>query len=114
MMARWIAALVFACSCGTGMPANCPADEPSSCPASAPSYTNDVAPLIQQYCVNQCHNPAGSASTPLASWGAIHTDQQTVLDEIYSCMMPQAGAPVPTTAERVTLLTWFACGAPNN
>jgi hypothetical protein len=93
---------------------SCPRDEPASCPATPPSYTSDIAPLIQQYC-SQCHNPQGSAfDQPLSTYSDLFARRQDALDQLYNCAMPMEPAPQPTVADRVTILTWFVCGAPNN
>jgi hypothetical protein len=110
-----VVAAMFAC--GNSDPTkDCPADAPASCPTSgAPSYATDVAPLIQQYCVNRCHGPGGvEAGMPLVSYANIqHVGPQNIDAQIYDCLMPMS-PPDPTIAERVTLLTWIVCGAPDN
>jgi hypothetical protein len=109
-------ALLLGCVACTSNDASCPRDEPASCPGSgAPSYANDVAPLIQQYCVNECHNAQGSAfDQPLMPYDNLFGRRQDALDQLYDCAMPMAPAPQPTLTDRVTILTWFVCGAPNN
>jgi len=109
-----IVALLFGACTSSPDDSSCPRDKPSSCPATPPSYANDIAPLIDQYC-SQCHNPQVSAfDQPLSTYSDLFARRQDVLDQIYACQMPMPPAPQPTTAERVTLLTWFVCGAPNN
>jgi hypothetical protein len=113
----WITALPLAVAVGAcaDPPSSCPADEPAACPSQAPSYASDVAPLIQTYCTTQCHNPTGVASSrPLSTYNEVHARLTTVHSQLYQCVMPPAGAPTPTVTERVTLLSWFVCGAPNN
>ena len=109
-----MAALWLACFACTTNEASCPADEPASCPSPVPSYANDIAPLIQRYCVGPCHYPGGPGSTAIATWSDIEGRVTTVHEQIYQCLMPMPGNPKPTEEERVTLLTWFVCGAPNN
>jgi hypothetical protein len=112
-----LAAVAALVACGTDPPKVCPADAPATCPTSgAPSYATDVAPLVQQYCVTRCHGPGGvEAAMPLGSWADIqHVGPQNVDAQIYDCLMPMSPAPDPTIAERVTLLTWIVCGAPDN
>jgi len=117
MMRGWLFTiwLVGNVACGTnGMDASCPADEPASCPSAVPSYTNDIAPLIETYC-SQCHNPQGSAfDEPISTYADLSARKVDVLGEIYECQMPMPPAPQPSVSERVTLLSWFVCGAPNN
>jgi hypothetical protein len=109
----WLAVVVVAaCTSETG-PA-CPRDEPSSCPSTTPSYANDVAPLIDEYC-SQCHNPQGSAfNIDISTYSALYSQRSEALDQVYDCEMPMSPAPQPTAADRVTLLAWFVCGAPDN
>ena len=115
MMAGWITVCVLALlGCGTDPAQGCPADDPTSCPTPVPSYANDIAPLIQTYCTSQCHNATGSASYPLATWDDLSGGATDVTNQIYQCRMPEPPAPNPTIEERVTLLAWFRCGAPNN
>jgi hypothetical protein len=112
----WLIVCLLGCSSSGGDPvANCPADQPAACPATVPSYAADIAPLIQTYCTTECHRPNGNASDqPLSTYTDLYTRRQDVKDQIYQCRMPMPPAPDPTDDERVTLLTWFVCGAPNN
>jgi hypothetical protein len=109
-----IALFVAAAACTSSVNPSCPRDEPSSCPSTMPSYANDVAPLIDQYC-SQCHNPQGSAfDIELSTYSALYDQRSEALDQLYDCEMPMSPAPQPTAADRVTLLAWFVCGAPDN
>jgi len=105
-------------ACGTewemAASSSCPADEPSTCPSSVPSYAADVAPLIQHYC-GSCHSATGVASDqPLSTYADLKTRALNVKTQVYQCRMPMAPVEPPTLEERVTLLAWFVCGAPNN
>jgi hypothetical protein len=107
-----LAALIFVAACGTD--ATCPRDTPSSCPMPAPSYATDVAPILETYC-NDCHSPTGQApDRPLQTYAEVFSRRTTVLSEVAGCVMPPPDFPQPTEAERVTLLGWLACSAPNN
>ena len=112
-------AIAASAACGTDsaaqMPSDCPADEPSSCPSPMPSYANDVAPLVAKYCeVVGCHIPGGTAADQVMSpYNQLFARHIDVLNQIYQCRMP-LDPPAPTLSERVTLLGWFVCGAPNN
>jgi hypothetical protein len=110
-------AVAFAASaCKTGMPTpDCPDDEPDSCPTSgAPSYANDVAPIISQYCeVTGCHVAGGSGVGLLSPYSALSADANNAENQIDQCLMPK-DPPYLSVQERLTLLTWFVCGAPNN
>lgn len=109
------ALLVCACaSCSACSIAACPTgDIPAACPdTGAPSYVNDVARIISQECLS-CHSQGGEESSlPLGSYEDVFAERQEALDQIYSCQMPQSGSL--STSQRATLLTWFACGAPQN
>ena len=108
-------AIAGASACGSDDDKSCPADAPDSCPATVPSYATTVAPLIQTYCTNECHNPTGSAADqPLSTYPNLSKRASDAFDQLYQCKMPMDPAPDPTLDERVTLLTWFVCGAPNN
>jgi hypothetical protein len=116
MTARWIVVCSLAAACTGQMNDSCPADQPSSCPSPQPSYATDIAPLIQHYCATaSCHSASGSANGwDFTSYSGIKTFALDAEHQLYQCRMPLYPAPAPTTAERVTLLTWFECGAPNN
>ena len=95
-------------------PASCPDDLPAACPATAPSYKTEVAPLIDKLCL-RCHSPGGvTYYKPLDSYQAVSSRKQSVLSRIYGCAMPPPEVTQPTEAERVTMLTWLVCGAPEN
>jgi hypothetical protein len=105
-----------ASACGTDdAVSSCPADEPAACPSTVPSYATDIAPLLERYCTSQCHNPGGAASDqPLSTYLDVRARELDVKTQIYQCRMPLPPVSPPTLGERVTLLTWFVCGSPNN
>jgi len=110
------AAALFACvavaACGSD--ASCPHDLPATCPSPAPSYSGEVKALIDTYCAD-CHRPGGQAADrPLDTYAATFTRRSAVLNQTYACAMPPPEFPQPTEAERVQLLGWLVCGAPNN
>jgi hypothetical protein len=109
----FVVAMVASCTTSSD-DTTCPRDEPMSCPTPSPSYAADVAPLIETYC-SPCHNPQGSAfNIQLSTYTALYDLRSEALDQIYDCNMPMLPALQPTTADRVTLLAWFVCGAPDN
>jgi hypothetical protein len=116
MKRLWIVVCVSGIlACGMDSSSSCPADQPMSCPSTAPSYANDVAPLLEHYCTSQCHNSAGSASDqPLSTYNDVKARLLNVESQIYQCRMPLPPITPPTLEQRVTLLTWFTCGAPDN
>lgn len=93
---------------------NCPHDLPASCPAQFPSYTKDIAPIIKDRC-SMCHAPGGQEmNKPLVTYQDVYGRRTSVLDQVYACRMPLAGAPQLTLDEREKLLTWLVCDAPDN
>jgi len=98
-------------ACEGGCPSNAePA--PTSCPSNPPSYLNDVAPILSQAC-SSCHGPDGEeSSVPLDTYQDVFQERTIVQVQIESCAMPQGGSL--SSAQRSTLLTWLACGAPDN
>jgi hypothetical protein len=115
------------CQCGSKPcpfpDGGCPNDLPDSCPTNGgPSYKTQVAPLLQEYCVN-CHCANCGTGQPIGeySWLSSCVDGGScnygvVLGSIYSCYMPPAdgGAPKLNVCDRETVLQWLVCGAPNN
>jgi hypothetical protein len=100
-------------ACGTDAP-SCPNDQPSACPMPMPSYANDVAPVLTKYCVD-CHSPTGQApDRPLQTYAEVYARRTSVLSFTATCQMPPPEFPQPTEPERVALLGWLTCGAPNN
>jgi hypothetical protein len=104
-----------------GMPADltlaCQAPTPS-CPSSVPSWATDVSPIVQARCAGPCHSMGGVESTyPLTTYADVTAKRETVLDQVYGCLMPPPGNDLGATldsAEQATLISWLACGAPNN
>ena len=93
----------------------CPKNLPSTCPATVPSFKNDVEPIFATKCWT-CHADGGveAAQDDLGSYDAIFRLRGDELSQIYSCRMPNVGAPPLTQDERLTMMSWFVCGAPNN
>jgi len=108
------------CSPSSDSPdAACPNDLPASCPTPPPSWSNDVAPLVDKYCL-ACHGDGGIAQ-PLfdfTTYQNVYANRMEITHQFYACLMPPSDAsplpPVPSTAEREMLLAWLKCGAPNN
>ncbi len=87
---------------------------PVTCPQTTPSYATDVSPLLYSYCTS-CHQPNGSQSgKPLDTYSSVSSLSSKVSSKIADCSMPPNGSPQPTAAERDVILSWIACGAPNN
>jgi hypothetical protein len=91
------------------------------CPDASPqpSFKSDVRPLITKYCL-ACHGEGGVevAMFNYTTYQGITLHVAQMVTQVYQCAMPPLDAspipPMPTVAERETLLEWIACGAPNN
>ena len=92
---------------------DCPQDLPM-CPATPPSYAMTVDSIIQKTCF-PCHAPGGvaDANRDMSTYANVYKIRGLILDQIYACKMPP---PVPglSSVERLELLEWLVCGAPNN
>jgi uncharacterized membrane protein len=105
-------AAVLCAACG-GSDLSCPND-PVVCPSPAPSYSTTVSTIIQNRCLS-CHGPGGQwASKPFTTYQEVYTNRSAILNQVYACRMPPAGATQPTPNERAQIIGWLACGAPNN
>jgi hypothetical protein len=88
-------------------------------PKPQPSFKNDVQPLIDKYCL-ACHGDGGIevAMFDYTTYQGIAQHTAQMVTQVYQCAMPPLDAsplpPMPTVAERETILAWIACGAPNN
>ena len=105
--------LALGAACGADGGA-CPADLPETC-GVAPSWQAEVAPIVSRACA-PCHGPGGvEAARPLAAYADVYARRRDVLDQVYSCLMPQQGSGVALSAgEQDALLHWLVCGAPDN
>jgi uncharacterized membrane protein len=93
---------------------SCAGSVPVTCPPSTPSYATDVSPLLYSYCTS-CHQPGGSQSgKPLDTFASVSSLSSKVESKVADCSMPPSSSPQPTAAERDVILSWIACGAPNN
>lgn len=98
------------------LPADCPNNLPKLCPSPSPSFQTDVSPIIQATCVPMCHQPGGVAFDRLyGTYQNVYKQKQDMLDQVYACNMPPPDGGVTISPnDRLTLLSWFVCGAPNN
>jgi uncharacterized membrane protein len=93
---------------------NCTSPGTQSCPATTPSYAKDVAPVISTYCVG-CHAASASeGDKPLNSYQALKARASEVRGQLEGCEMPPSGETQPSDAQKKLVLSWIACGAPNN
>ena len=63
-----------------------------------------------------CHADGGAAGPTLdfSTYAKVYAQRRPMLDQVYACTMPPPDAAPPSLDERVTLLDWFVCGAPDN
>jgi hypothetical protein len=94
--------------------ASCPQDLPS-CPSSPPSWASEVQAIINLRC-NACHGVGGIEQSKwnFSTYQGVHNNFGSVLNQVYGCTMPPADAAAPTSDERLALLEWLVCRAPNN
>lgn len=98
----------------TTLATSCPADLPATCPVDVPSFKTTIAPIVASRCA-LCHSVDGSQSGhSFATYDLVYASRSAVLNQIYACNMPPAGAAQLTLDERVAVLTWLVCGSPNN
>jgi hypothetical protein len=83
------------------------------CPGTAPSYQNDVLPILKTDCI-PCHSPSGTAGYDESTYTDVYNQRSPILDQVNGCQMPPADGPPLSNAQRVVLLDWLVCGAPNN
>jgi hypothetical protein len=111
-----VVALTAACS-GPADGPSCPTLS-TSCPSSgAPSWSNEVQPIIRRSCY-PCHAQGGSGALEghdYQTYAGVAMVSTTAETDILNCKMPQAGGDQPlSAADAQTLVSWFACGHPNN
>jgi hypothetical protein len=118
-------AILAACSSGTSGGQGGTSDPScnglsSACPATPPSYQSDVQPLIVTYCY-QCHGPGGieQGQFDYTTYEGVYKNRSEMLTQVYQCQMPPYDASPPASAmpdetARQTIVSWLACGAPNN
>ncbi len=123
MTTRTALALALACLVGVGACAGasggavdaggCLRVDPT-CTGTVPSYQALVQPIVEQACAT-CHYPGSAlARTSLVTYADVSRESGTALGQVSACLMPPANAPPLTGAERAALLSWLACGAPDN
>ena len=81
--------------------------DPDSIPLN-PTYTNDVAPIIDYYCLS-CHDSAGPffEEPPLESLDDVQDEFEGVVTEVFGQRtMPPGGAQQPTPREVEIIKLW--------
>ena len=100
---------------GDGDGDTCGVTAPTECPSDMPTY-DDVEPIFAERCID-CHAGGGGGECPTC-WGLdSYTDIKHWTAEIRNvmlqCAMPPPGSgKTMTDDERVKLLEWIRCGAP--
>jgi hypothetical protein len=87
----------------------------SACPATPPSWESDVQPIVLAYCT-QCHGKGGVEQPVFDSttYQSVFVARSEIATVTVNCSMPPSGSSAPDAAQRQTLLSWIACGAPDN
>ncbi len=84
------------------------------CTTPTPSYSATVHELLVTTCVN-CHYPDSKlAQSSLTTYEDVHLVFGAALDQVSNCLMPPQGYCPLNDEQRTELLTWLACGAPEN
>jgi uncharacterized membrane protein len=91
---------------------SCTATAPPACSTSTPHYA-DVEPILQKSCV-PCHpGPAGATQWPLTDYSDNAAWAGAIQDELCASTMPPLdGGIAITQPDRLTILDWVQCGAP--
>jgi hypothetical protein len=92
--------------------ASCTATTTPSCPASTPHYA-EVAPIFQKSCV-PCHpGPPATMQWPLTAYVDIAPWAGVIQGEVCENAMPPVdGGIALDPSDRLTILDWTQCGAP--
>lgn len=95
--------------------ASCTSTTPPSCSTSTPQTPHyaDVAPILQKSCV-PCHpGPAGATQWPLTTYRSIAPWAGAIQDQVCRSAMPPADGGIAIgESDRLTILDWVQCGAP--
>jgi hypothetical protein len=87
---------------------------PSVCPSNVPSYSREVAPILDAKC-NNCHTLGPGLPWPLTNYQDVRDWRTYIITDLANCTMPPPdGGTVLTSAQAHTLVTWLACGTPDN
>ena len=79
-----------------------------------PSYSATVHPILVASCAS-CHYPGSHlAQSSLTTYEEVHLVLGAALDQVSNCLMPPMGYCPLSAEDRTALLTWLACGAPEN
>jgi hypothetical protein len=88
----------------------CSVEAPTSCPDPSPHY-GDVAPIINQRCVEPCHSGLPGGPWPLTDYAHVADWADVVRDDLILCLMPPADGGISMSEEeKLAILTWIRCG----
>ncbi len=108
--------LTLLVGCGSNAPSAATTTTPlPTCPAQVPSYSQVVASIIKTSC-SPCHYPGGTEVSvhDFSTYARVEAQSGSMLNAVYSGLMPPAGSPALSASDSNTLLTWLVCNAPNN
>jgi hypothetical protein len=89
----------------------CSVEAPTSCPDPSPHY-GDVAPIINQRCVEPCHSGLPGGPWPLTDYAHVADWADVVRDDLILCLMPPADGGISMSEEeKLAILTWIRCGS---
>lgn len=94
-------------------------------PSQAPSYQNQVLPIMETECL-PCHTRGHTpfSGVDLSTWQGANAYHGLMLYDLDICRMPNGdggpnffldgGVPPIRDADKLTIMDWCACGAPQN
>jgi hypothetical protein len=83
----------------------------STCTKPAPHY-GDIAPILDRSC-NSCHTGIGHAPWALTDYEHVSAWAEAIQQDLSMCTMPPLdGGVAMTAADRLEVLDWVQCGAP--
>ena len=123
VLAGTACAVLIACSgpgsSGPPPKVGCDTTFDTFCDEATPSWSTQVQPIVQQYCT-ECHTDGGPGESLFnaTSYKTIHSGAAAMVQAVNNCSMPNLDAsppaPLPSDEQRQTLITWIACGSPEN
>jgi uncharacterized membrane protein len=94
----------------------CDVTAPTACPSDMPTYA-DVEPIFQERCVTCHQGPGQSELCPtcweLTDYSHVVSWKDSIRTAMLACEMPPPSSGITmTNAERMQILEWLRCGAP--
>lgn len=82
-----------------------------------PSFAATIVPILDASC-NSCHDPdLPGAPWPLRDYDDVAAWRDLILPDLLACSMPPRNSDsgvALSEVDRQQLLTWLACGSPDN